>query len=87
MRADFVLIPRVLIDMGRDEHRVAFLARGQGNRAEHLGTRAFRRFDDLLRRDVDQAMIERLQADANALPLTQNPSSSDPVPPAALPAA
>src|SRR5579864_175028 len=65
--AQLELVARVLVGVRRDEHREALHLGRQRHRALHGRTGALRGLDDLACGRVDQAMVERLQADADVL--------------------
>src|SRR5688572_7739993 len=69
VRADLELVARGLVDVRRAQQVEALLARGQRDRAAHHRTRALGRIHDLQRRLVDEPVVERLEADADALAL------------------
>ena len=68
---DLVLVAGILVDVRRNEHGEALLACRQRYRPFYLGARPPRRFDDFLRRDIDQLVIERFQPNTDALVLNQ----------------
>src|SRR6516165_11879463 len=61
------LVARVLVGVRRDEHGEALHLGRQRHRALDGGAGALGRLHDLARRAVDQAMVERLQADTDVL--------------------
>src|SRR5579871_1012040 len=67
MRTDLELLARLLVDMGRPQHRELLDAGRQRNRATHPCARPLRGVDDLARRLIENAMIIGPQADANIL--------------------
>gem|GEM_PF-4581726 len=67
MGPDLVLVPGILVDMRRDQNRIALLAGRQRDRALDPGARAARGFNDLNRGLVDEAMIECLETDTYTL--------------------
>ena len=67
VRAQLVLVARVLVDVRRDQHRETLHLGRQRHGTLHGRTGTLRRIHDFARRRVDQAVIERLQADANVL--------------------
>src|ERR1041384_7187535 len=67
VRADLVLVARILVGVRRDKDREALLAGGQRDRPAHDSTGALGGLDDFPRRLVDQAMIESLEPDADGL--------------------
>jgi len=69
MRADLVLIASIFVDVRRNQHGKTLFPGGERYRAFHLRARALCRFDNFQSRDVDQPMIERLQANTDALVL------------------
>ncbi len=66
MRADLKLLPRLLIHMRRSQHCVLILHRGQRNRPRNLCPSAPRRFHNLARRLIQNAVVVSLQPDANS---------------------
>src|SRR3970040_3010099 len=69
MGADLELIARSLVHMRRTQHVETLDLGRQRNRALDHSTSTLGRIDDLQGRLVDQAVIERLQANANFLTL------------------
>src|SRR5690606_16358435 len=67
VRAGFVLIASVLVDVRRRQDGVALDFGRQRDRAAHLRAGPLGRFDDLAGRTVDQTMIERLEPDPDLL--------------------
>src|ERR1700679_2325464 len=67
MRADLKRFPRLLIHVRRTQHAVFVFHRGQRNRAGNLRARALRRFHDLARRLIQNAIVVSLQPNANSL--------------------
>src|SRR6185312_1900298 len=67
MRAHFELLAALLVDVRPAVHRELLYPRRQRDRTAHLRARALRRRHDFLRGRVENAMIERLQADSNIL--------------------
>src|SRR5256885_14451738 len=67
MSADLELVARRLVDVRRAQQVEARFARRQRHRTPHDGAGALRRIDDLERRLIDQAVVERLEADPAAL--------------------
>src|SRR3954466_4676061 len=67
VRAHLELLARLLIDVRRAQHREAFEAGRQGNRPTDLRAGPLRSRHDFARRGVEDAVIERLEADANVL--------------------
>ena len=67
MGAYFVLITRVLINVGRYQNRVTLFARWQWNRSLNLSSGALCRIDDFFGRHINQAMIKSFQANADTL--------------------
>src|SRR5437016_543559 len=65
--AQLELIARVLVGVRGDEHREALHLGRQRYRSLDGGPGALGRLDDLAGRAVDQAMVERLQADTDVL--------------------
>src|SRR5579884_3416664 len=68
VRAHLELLPALLVDVRRAVHREFFDARRQRNGSADLRAGALGRIDDLARRGVEDAMIERLEPDAYVLP-------------------
>ena len=66
MRPDFELFARLLIHMRRPQHRIAVLNGGQRNWPRHSCTGPLGGVDNLRRRLVQNAVIVRLEADADA---------------------
>src|SRR3954466_2029002 len=69
VRADLQLVARRLVDVRRAQQVEALLARRQRHRATHDRAGTLRRIDDLERRLVDEAVVERLEADTDSLAL------------------
>src|SRR5262252_4395389 len=67
VRADLELLPRLLVDVRRTQHRPLVLRRGQRNRARQPRAGALRGVDDLTGRLVEHPVVVRLQPDANLL--------------------
>src|SRR5690554_455200 len=67
VRAGFVLVTRILVDVRRREDGVTLDLGGQRDRAAHLRAGPLGRFDDLAGRTVDQPVIERLEPDPDFL--------------------
>src|SRR3546814_13856681 len=67
VRAGFVLVASVLVDVRRRQDGVALDFGRQRDRAAHLRAGPLGRFDDLAGRTVDQAMIDRLEPDPDLL--------------------
>ena len=67
VRADLELLARLLVDVRRAVDRELLDPRRQRNRPAHLRAGALGRRDDLLRRRIENPMIERLEADADIL--------------------
>src|SRR5699024_7696430 len=67
VRAGFILVARVLVDVRRSQDGVALDLGRQRDRAAHLRTGPARGLDDLAGRTVDQAMIEGLEPDPDLL--------------------
>ena len=73
--ADFELFARLLVDVRRAQHGELLDPGGQRNRSANLGPGALRRVSTIsLVREIEDAMVERLQPDAYVLVL--NPSCS-----------
>src|ERR1700693_433121 len=64
--ADLELLPRLLIHVRRTQHAVFVLHRGQRNRPGNLRAGTPRRFHNLARRLVEDAVVVSLQPDANS---------------------
>src|SRR5919106_1547393 len=69
MRADLELVARGLVDVRRAQQVEALLARRQRHRTAHHCAGALCRVDDLERRLIDQAVVERFEANSDALAL------------------
>ena len=67
MRAQLVLITRILVGVRGDQQRETLHLGRQWHRTAHGGAGAARSFDDLAGRVVDQTMVEGLEADAYIL--------------------
>src|SRR5271157_360017 len=67
MRADFELLARLLVDMGRAQHGEFLDPCRQGNGPAHPRTGPLRGVDDLARRLIEHAMIVSPKADAYVL--------------------
>src|ERR1700747_2820959 len=67
VRPDLESFARLLVHMRRPQHAVLVLHGGQWNRARDLRARAPRRFDDLPRGLIQDAIIVSFQPDANSL--------------------
>src|SRR5271170_1158976 len=67
MRAHFELLAALLVDMRRAVDGELLDLGRQRDRPTHLRAGALRRIDDLARRRIENAMIERLEPDANVL--------------------
>src|SRR5271168_1755249 len=67
MGADLELLAALLVDMRTSQHRELFDPRRQRDRAANAGARALRGRDDLAGRLVENTMVERLEAYADAL--------------------
>src|SRR5436305_9247607 len=65
--ADFELLPRLLVDVRRAVHRVARDVRRQRDEPHDPRSRPPRRVHDLMRGRVQDAVVERLQADPDLL--------------------
>src|SRR5579859_7469781 len=68
VRAHLELLARILVDERPAIDRVLLNARGQRDWPGHRGAGALRRLDDLLSRLIEDAVVERLEADADLLP-------------------
>src|SRR5271165_1127469 len=64
--ADLKLLPRLLIHVRRTQHAVLVLHRGQWNRPRNLCPGAPRRFHNLARRLIQNAVVVSLQPNANS---------------------
>src|SRR6185437_14966370 len=64
VRADLELLPRLLINVRRTQHRVLVLHRRQRNRTSDLSARALRRGNNLRCGLIEHAVIVCLQPDA-----------------------
>src|SRR5690242_21901504 len=67
MRAHLELLAALLVDVRRTVHRELLDPGRQRNRATDLGAGALSRVDDLARRRIEDAVIERLQPDPDIL--------------------
>src|SRR4051812_31382273 len=67
VRAHLELLARLLVDVRRAQHRKALDARRQRDGPAHLGAGPLGGRHDLARRRVEDAVIERLEADADIL--------------------
>src|SRR5438270_9616722 len=67
MRSDLELLTRLLVDVRRTIDSELLDARRQRDWPAHLRAGPLRRRDDLLRRRVENPMVERLEADADVL--------------------
>src|SRR5690606_29827657 len=67
VRAGFILVARVLVDVRRGQNGVALDLGGQRDRAAHLRAGPPGRFDDLAGRTFDQHVIERIETDLDFL--------------------
>src|SRR5687767_12516342 len=67
VRAGFILVARVLVDVRRSQDGVTLDLGRQRDRAAHLRAGPLGRLDDLARGAIDQAMIERLESNPNLL--------------------
>src|SRR5205085_12355879 len=65
--AHFELLAALLVDVRRAVHRELLDPRRQRDRAAHLRARALCRIDDLARRRIEDAVVERLEPDADVL--------------------
>src|SRR5215213_2006722 len=65
--ADLELLARLLVDVRRAVHRIPRNVRGQRDRAHHPRAGAARGVHDLVRRRIQDAVVERLQANADLL--------------------
>ena len=75
MNAHLEVLAAVLVLVGTTDDREAVLLGGKRNRTTQGGLRTLDRLDDLLRRLIDDLVVERLQADTNTL----GPGSDFPV--------
>src|SRR5712664_365420 len=69
MSADLELVARRLVDVRGAQQVEARFARRQRHRASHDRAGALRRIDDLERRLVDQAVVERFESNSDSLAL------------------
>ena len=67
MRPDLKLFPAFLVDVRRAQHRHAPNVGRQRDRTPYFGTGTLGCVDDLVRRLIEDTMIERLQPDADVL--------------------
>src|SRR5690242_10048663 len=67
MRPDLELLAALLVHVRRTVHGEALDAGRQRDRAADLGAGALRRHHDLVRRLIEDAVVERLEADADIL--------------------
>ena len=67
VRAHLELLAALLVDVRRPVDREALDARRQRDRTPHLRARTLRRVHDLTRRRIENAMVERLESDADVL--------------------
>src|SRR5215472_6501468 len=67
MGPDLKLLPRLLVHVRRTQHRVLVLHRGERNRSRNLRTGPARRFHDLARRLIKNAIVVRFQPNPNSL--------------------
>ncbi len=67
MGPELILVPRVLVDMRRYEHRKPLFLGRQRNRAPDLRPGPLGGLDDLTGRNVDQPMIKGLEPDPDIL--------------------
>src|SRR4051794_19539602 len=65
--AHLELLPRVLINEGAADNRETFDPRRQRDGAGHNRPRPLCRFDDLLRRLIENFVVERFESDPDAL--------------------
>src|SRR5579863_2713621 len=65
MRAHLELLARFFVHVRRTQHRPAVDHRRQRNRPGHICTRAPRRFHNLARRLIENAVVVSLQTNAN----------------------
>ena len=65
VRSELELLPRFLIDVRRSIHRVSLDTRRKGDGTTYSRPGALRRFDDLSRSRVEDAVIVRLHPDPN----------------------
>ena len=66
VRTNFELLTGLFIHVRRTQHAVFILHRGQWNRARDLRSSALRRFDDLTRGLIQDAIVVRLKPDTNS---------------------
>src|SRR5437762_14392378 len=78
MGTNFQLIARRLVDVRRAQNVVALDLGRQRNRALDHRARALGRVHDLLRRLIDQLVIERLEANSDTLVLHFDPRKNAP---------
>src|ERR1700760_1854616 len=69
MGAHLELLTRFLVDVRRAVHRVFFDPRRKRNRSANSGASALGRRNDLARRCIEDTMIDRLETDADVLPV------------------
>ena len=69
MRANLILVPSVLIDVGRNQNGEFLLLCRQRDGTPNLRTSAAGRFHNLLGRRVNQTMVKGLQPDSDTLVL------------------
>ena len=74
--AHLEVLAGVLVDVRATDDRVAVLVGRQRDRATDGGVGTGDRLDDLLRRLVDDLVVERLETDADALCAMCAPSAS-----------
>src|SRR5215212_5540486 len=67
VRADLELLARLLIDVGRAQHRPLVLGSGERNGPRDARARALGRLDDLRRGLVEHAVVVRLEPDSDLL--------------------
>src|SRR5215203_4848436 len=65
VRTDLELLTRLLVDVGRTEHRPLVDFRRQRDRTRQARAGPLRGLDDLARRLIEHAIVVRLQADAD----------------------
>src|ERR1700674_5886135 len=80
MRAHLELFAALFVDMRRAGHREFLDFRRQRNRTADLRTGALGRVDDLARRRIENAVIERLEPDPDILAVHFSSLGSSPSP-------
>src|SRR5690242_21119434 len=84
MRADFKLLPRLLVHVRRTQHTVLVLHRGQRDWSRYVGASPLHRLHDFAGGLVQHPVVIRLEANPNSL-FSVHVSSASSAPP--LPAA